>query len=281
MPASSHQGSNTNTAGARSGSSVATTRHPAAARASTTADHPSSAVPRHIAIVMDGNGRWARRRARPRSFGHRAGQKAVRATVKYCLQRGVDVLTLFAFSSENWKRPSVEVGALMDLFLRALDKEIDELHANAVRVRFFGNLAAFSDTLRTRMQAAAVRTAGNARLTLNVCVSYGGRWDIARAIRLAAEAATRGELDPAAITEDTVAPYFCLADVPPPDLFIRTGGEHRISNFLLWQLAYTELYFTDTLWPDVDAAELDRALADYAHRERRFGCTPTPLPRAG
>ncbi|MGH8183123.1 MAG: polyprenyl diphosphate synthase [Rhodanobacteraceae bacterium] len=237
-------------------------------------------VPRHIAIVMDGNGRWARRRAQPRSFGHRAGQKAVRTTVAYCLRNGVDVLTLFAFSSENWKRPDTEVGALMDLFLKALDKEIDELHKNQVRVRFIGELSAFPEAIRTRMQRAAIRTAGNVRLILNVCVNYGGRWDTAQAARRAAEAVARGELDAAAINEQTLAPYFCLADVPPPDLFIRTGGEHRVSNFLLWQLAYTELYFTNALWPDVDDAELDRALDDYARRERRFGCAPTAA-RAG
>ena len=237
-------------------------------------------VPCHVAIVMDGNGRWARRRAQPRSFGHRAGQKAVRATIEYCLRHGIGVLTLFAFSSENWKRSDTEVGALMDLFLKALDREIEELHKNAVRVRFLGQLAAFSEALRTRMQAAALRTANNARLTLNVCVSYGGRWDIAQAARRAAEAAVAGELDAATIDEAALAPFFCLADVPPPDLLIRTGGERRISNFLLWQLAYTELYFTDTLWPDMDAAQFDRALDDYARRERRFGCTPVPAPTA-
>lgn len=238
-------------------------------------------TPHHIAIVMDGNGRWARRRAQPRSFGHRAGQKAVRAVVEYCLRRGVGVLTVFAFSSENWQRPDVEVGALMDLFLKALDKEIDELHKNEVRVRFVGELSAFSDPIRTRMHAAALRTAGNNRLVLNVCVSYGGRWDIIQAVRHVAETVAKGELDPACIDEHILAPYFCLAEVPPPDLLIRTGGEHRLSNFLLWQLAYTELYFTDTLWPDMDAVELDRALEDYAHRERRFGCAPTvPTARA-
>lgn len=237
-------------------------------------------TPRHLAIVMDGNGRWARRRAQPRSFGHRAGQKAVRATVEYCLRHGIEVLTLFAFSSENWKRPSGEVGALMELFLKAIDKEIDELHKNEVRVRFVGNLLAFSATLRERMHAAALRTAGNARLVLNVCVSYGGRWDIAQAARQLAEATRAGTLDPASIDERALDRCMCLADVPPPDLFIRTGGERRISNFLLWQLAYTELYFTDTLWPDVDAAELDLALADYARRERRFGSAPAPLPTA-
>lgn len=237
-------------------------------------------VPRHIAIVMDGNGRWARRRGQPRSFGHRAGQKAVRATVAYCMRNGVDVLTLFAFSSENWKRPDSEVGALMDLFLKALDKEIDELHKNEVRVRFVGELSAFSEELRKRMQAASLRTAANARLVLNVCVSYGGRWDIVQAARRTAEAVAQGQLAPAAIDENTLAAYFCLSDLPPPDLFIRTGGEHRISNFLLWQLAYTELYFTETLWPDMDDAEFDRALDDYARRERRFGCAPAPAARA-
>ena len=236
-------------------------------------------IPHHIAIVMDGNGRWARRRAQPRSFGHRAGQKAVRATVEYCLRSGVDVLTLFAFSSENWKRPNAEVGALMDLFLKALDKEIDELHKNEVRVRFVGDLSAFSEAIRTRMHAATLRTSSNSRLILNVCVSYGGRWDIAQAARRVAEAALAGELAPAAIDENSLSSFFCLADVPPPDLFIRTGGEHRISNFLLWQLAYTELFFTDTLWPDMDAAELDRALDDYARRERRFGRAPAPTAR--
>ncbi|HEX5960636.1 MAG TPA: polyprenyl diphosphate synthase [Rhodanobacteraceae bacterium] len=245
-------------------------------------DEGRAAVPRHIAIVMDGNGRWARRRAQPRSFGHRAGQKAVRTTVAYCLRHGVEVLTLFAFSSENWKRPDAEVGALMDLFLKALDREIDELHQNQVRVRFVGELSAFSEAIRTRMQLAAIRTADNARLALNICVNYGGRWDTAQAARRAAEAVARGELDPATIDEHVLAPFFCLADVPPPDLFIRTGGEHRVSNFLLWQLAYTELHFTNTLWPDVDDAELDRALDDYARRERRFGCAPAPAAaRAG
>jgi undecaprenyl diphosphate synthase len=238
-------------------------------------------IPHHLAIVMDGNGRWARKRAQPRSFGHRAGQKTVRATVEYCLRHSIGVLTLFAFSSENWKRPDKEVSALMDLFLKALDKEVNELHKNGVRLRFVGELSAFSEAIRTRMNAASVRTAGNAKLILNVCVNYGGRWDIAQASRRAAEAAVAGELDPAGIDERTLAPYLCLADVPPPDLFIRTGGERRISNFLLWQIAYTELYFTDTLWPDVDATELDHALDDYARRERRFGCAPAPTARAG
>ena len=230
-------------------------------------------VPRHIAIVMDGNGRWAERRHLPRSLGHREGQKAVRAAIEFCRRRGVAALTLFAFSSENWKRPDEEVGALMQLFLRALDREVDELHANGVRVRFVGELDAFAPELAQRMRAAMARTAGNDALQLNIAVNYGGRWDIAQAARALATAAARGELDPATIDETVFARHVCLAEQPPVDLFIRTGGEMRISNFLLWQTAYAELYFTDALWPDVDAAVLDAALADFARRERRYGLT--------
>ncbi len=266
--------------GAADTTTVVAARIPAGNAVPAEAGSKRAIVPHHIAIVMDGNGRWARRRGQPRSFGHRAGQKAVRASVAYCMRNGVGVLTLFAFSSENWKRPDSEVGALMDLFLKALDKEIDELDDKQVRVRFVGDLSAFSEQLRNRMQAASLRTVANAGLNLNVCVSYGGRWDIVQAARRTAEAVARGQLDPAAIDESTLAGYFCLSDLPPPDLFIRTGGEHRISNFLLWQLAYTELYFTETLWPDMDDAEFDHALDDYARRERRFGCAPVPAARA-
>ncbi len=241
---------------------------------------PHPCVPRHLAIVMDGNGRWAKRRGQPRSFGHRAGQKAVREAVEFCLRNHVEVLTLFAFSSENWRRPDTEVGALMELFLRALDKEVDELHGNGVRVRFVGELSAFASTLRARMSAAIEKTRDNHALILNVCVNYGGRWDIAQATRGAAEAVQRGELAIDAIDETTLAPFLCLSDMSPPDLLIRTGGEHRVSNFLLWQIAYAELYFTDTLWPDVDATELSRALGDYAKRERRFGRTDAQVARA-
>lgn len=237
-------------------------------------------VPRHIAIVMDGNGRWARRRGQPRSFGHRAGQKAVREAVEFCLRNHIEVLTLFAFSSENWRRPDDEVGALMELFLRALDKEVDELHGNGVRVRFVGELSAFAEGLRARMLAAMAKTRGNRALTLNVCVNYGGRWDIAQAARAAALAVQRGELAIDAIDEATLAPYLCLSESPPPDLLIRTGGEHRISNFLLWQVAYAELYFTDALWPDIDQASLTRAIEDYAGRERRFGRSDSQVARA-
>lgn len=237
-------------------------------------------IPRHIAIVMDGNGRWAERRRRPRSFGHREGQKAVRAAVEFCRRRGVEALTLFAFSSENWKRPQGEVGALMQLFLKALEREVDELHANGVRIQFVGDLSAFSPELAARMHAAAQRTQDNSALRLNVAVNYGGRWDIIQAARTLAHAAARGELAPDAVDEAVFARHVCLADQPAVDLFIRTGGELRISNFLLWQVAYAELYFTDTLWPDVDADVLDAALAEYARRERRYGLTTAQVRAA-
>jgi undecaprenyl diphosphate synthase len=230
-------------------------------------------VPRHIAIVMDGNGRWARARHRPRSFGHNAGRKAVRVAIESCMREGVQALTLFAFSSENWQRPQEEVGALMSLFVRALDKEVDELHANGVRLRFIGELNAFDEPLRRRMQASMTRTAGNDRLQVNIAVSYGGRWDIVQASRQAAEAVARGELRADEIDETRLNQWMSLADLPQLDLFIRTGGECRISNFLLWQVAYAELYFTDTLWPDFDQACLRRAIEDYARRERRYGRT--------
>jgi len=229
--------------------------------------------PRHIAIVMDGNGRWAKQRHRPRSFGHHAGQKAVRATIEFCLRRGIEALTLFAFSSDNWQRPQDEVSALMELFLKALDREVDELHGYGVRIRFIGELAAFAPALRERMHAAMAKTQGNAKLALNIAVNYGGRWDIAHAAQRAFEAMLRGELAVAQLDEHALARYFALADLPPLDLFIRTGGEKRVSNFLLWQLAYAELYFSDVLWPDFDAACLDAAIEDYASRERRYGKT--------
>ena len=230
-------------------------------------------VPRHIAIVMDGNGRWARARHRPRSFGHNAGRKAVRVAIESCMREGVQALTLFAFSSENWQRPQEEVGALMSLFVRALDKEVDELHANGVRLRFIGELNAFDEPLRRRMQASMTRTAGNDKLQVNIAVNYGGRWDIVQASRQAAEAVARGELRVDEIDETRLNQWMSLADLPPLDLFIRTGGEYRLSNFLLWQAAYAELYFTDTLWPDFDQACLRRAIEDYARRERRYGRT--------
>ncbi len=193
--------------------------------------------------------------------------------VEGCLRQGVKVLTLFAFSSENWQRPQEEVGALMELFLRALDKEVDELHSNEVRLRFVGDLSAFDNGMRQRMTAAMARTAGNDALHLNVAMNYGGRWDIVQAARKAAESVARGELRADEIDEALLGHGMSLADLPPLDLFIRTGGECRVSNFLLWQLAYAELHFTDTLWPDFDQACLRSAIEDYARRERRFGRT--------
>lgn len=234
-------------------------------------------VPRHVAIVMDGNGRWARARHRPRSFGHNAGRRAVREVIEACLREGVPVLTLFAFSSENWQRPQDEVSALMNLFLRALDKEVEELHGHGVRLRFIGDLESFDEPLRQRMHAAMAHTAGNLALQLNVAVSYGGRWDIVQACRHAAKAVGQGELRADEIDETRLGRWMSLADLPPLDLFIRTGGERRISNFLLWQVAYAELYFTDTLWPDFDQACLREAIADYASRERRYGRTSAQL----
>jgi undecaprenyl diphosphate synthase len=222
---------------------------------------------------MDGNGRWAQRRRRPRVIGHRAGARAVNLCIDFCLERGIAALTLFAFSSENWARPQDEVGALMKLFMNALDREVVELHRRGVRVRFIGERARFSDAIRARMDAAEALTAGNARLALNIAASYGGRQDIAAAARGLAEDVAAGRLQPRDIDEALFASRVALSDLPPPDLFIRTGGDCRISNFLLWQLAYTELWFTETLWPELDAATLRRALDDYASRERRFGLT--------
>ena len=230
-------------------------------------------LPRHVAVIMDGNGRWAQRRALPRHLGHRAGAKAVRATVEGCARRGIEALTVFAFSSENWQRPDEEVDKLMQLFVESIDKEIDELHANQIRVRFIGDLSRLRNGLPERIAAAEARTARNSRMTFYVAVSYGGRWDIVQAARRLARRVAAGDLDPAAIDEPVFAAEMQLHDAPEPDLFIRTGGDHRISNFLLWNLAYTELYFCDTLWPDFDDEALDAALRHYARRQRRFGLT--------
>jgi len=230
-------------------------------------------VPRHLAVIMDGNGRWAERRKRPRIIGHRAGARAVNTCIDFCLEQGVEVLTLFAFSSENWGRPDEEVGALMKLFVNALEREVEELHRRGVRVRFIGERARFQPAITARMAGAEARTVGNSRLTLVVAASYGGRQDITQAARALAADVAAGVLRAEDIDEQAVAARMMLADLPEPDLFIRTGGDYRISNFLLWQLAYTELWFTETLWPELDAATLRRALDDYARRERRFGLT--------
>jgi undecaprenyl diphosphate synthase len=228
-------------------------------------------TPRHVAVIMDGNGRWASRRAMPRHVGHKAGVKAVRVVVEGCARRGVEALTLFAFSSENWGRPAEEVARLMQLFVEAMDREVEQLHRNGIRVRFIGDLAALAPDLRELIANAEALTASNPNLTVYIALSYGGRWDIAQAARRLAERARAGTLDPVAIDEQAFGHELALADAPEPDLFIRTGGEQRLSNFLLWNLAYTELYFCGTLWPDFDDEELERALRYFASRQRRFG----------
>ncbi|MGH8583095.1 MAG: polyprenyl diphosphate synthase [Gammaproteobacteria bacterium] len=241
---------------------------------------PAAAMPRHIAIIMDGNGRWAARRQLPRVAGHRAGVNAARDVVRACAERGIAVLTLFAFSSENWRRPQREVLFLMDLLLQSLEKALHELHDNGVRLRFIGDRTAFAGPLRESIAAAERLTAGNPGLTLVVAVNYGGRWDLTQALRGLAEQAAAGRIDPGAIDEALVGRQLSLSGLPEPDLFIRTAGEQRISNFLLWDLAYTELYFADCLWPDFSPAQLQLALQWYAGRERRFGRITAQLDRA-
>ena len=234
-------------------------------------------LPRHLAIIMDGNGRWAQRRRRPRMIGHRAGARAVNRTIDFCLEKGIEVLTLFAFSSENWGRPQEEVDALMKLFLHALDREVEELQRRGVRVRFIGDRSRFAPAIGGRMDAAERTTAGNSRLVLAIAASYGGRQDIAQAARELAMEVAAGRLAPEAIDEAMLGSRVALADLPPPDLFIRTGGDTRISNFLLWQLAYTELWFTEALWPEFDATLLQQAMDAYTQRERRFGLTSAQI----
>jgi undecaprenyl diphosphate synthase len=230
-------------------------------------------LPRHIAIIMDGNGRWARARMLPRYVGHREGVKAVRRIVEACRNKGIRALTLFAFSSENWRRPSDEVGLLMDLFIRTLRKEVETLHRNGIRIRFIGDHSAFPKDLRELILQAETRTRMNTGLDLVIAANYGGHWDITQACRVIAGRVVRGELRAEEITPEVIAGEISMADLPEPDLFIRTGGEQRISNFLLWQLAYTELYFTEILWPAFDEQALDEALYSYANRQRRFGRT--------
>ncbi|NJN45197.1 MAG: isoprenyl transferase [Candidatus Competibacteraceae bacterium] len=237
------------------------------------ASDPESRIPRHVAIVMDGNGRWAKRRLLPRPAGHREGAKAVRRVAKACQEQAVQVLTLFAFSSENWQRPATEVNFLMELFLTTLRTEVRRLQENNIQIRFIGERSAFNQELQVLMREAETKTAANTGLVLVIAANYGGRWDILQAARQLAQEAATGELDPQIITCEHVQQRLCLHDLPEPDLFIRTGGEQRISNFLLWQLAYTEFYFTDQLWPDFDIHSLDEALSAFAQRQRRFGRT--------
>jgi undecaprenyl diphosphate synthase len=239
-----------------------------------------SDIPQHVAVIMDGNGRWAKSRGLLRIAGHRKGVERVRDLVTQCVEKGIKHLTLFAFSSENWRRPAQEVQLLMDLFLSALENEIKKLHKNNVRFRVIGDISRFGENLISRIRQAERMTLDNQALTLTIAANYGGRWDIAQACAQLARRVQKGETDPATITEASLEPFLSLADSPEPDLFIRTGGEQRISNFLLWQLAYTEMYFTPVLWPDFDRAQFEQALASYAGRQRRFGLTGDQIEAA-
>jgi undecaprenyl diphosphate synthase len=237
--------------------------------ASSTREVPEAGdVPRHVAIIMDGNGRWAKRQHLPRIAGHRRGVESVRATVRACAERGIGFLTLFAFSSENWRRAAEEVALLMQLFQMALTNEEEKLHRNEVRLKEVGDTSRFDANIRRAIEQGERLTAGNNGLTLTIAANYGGRWDLLQAVN---------KIKNQPIDESTLAAHLAMSYAPEPDLFIRTGGEQRISNFLLWQLAYTELYFTETLWPDFDDAALDLAIASYRARERRFGRTSEQL----
>jgi undecaprenyl diphosphate synthase len=246
----------------------------AAAPSSTQVVPEARQIPRHIAIIMDGNGRWAKQRFLPRIAGHKRGVEAVRSAVRTCAERGVEYLTLFAFSSENWRRPMEEVKFLMQLFVHALENEVAKLHKNDIRFRVIGDLSRFDARIVQLIRDAEEKTQGNQKLTLTVAANYGGRWDLLQAFNqmLREQPAKAG-----GYTEKDLTPYLSMEGAPEPDLFIRTGGEKRISNFLLWQLAYTELYFTDLLWPDFDAAAMDAAIVSYQQRERRFGRTSEQL----
>ncbi len=236
-----------------------------------------SDTPRHVAIIMDGNGRWATAHTRARHAGHRAGVRAARAIVEAAVEAGIEVLTLFAFSSENWSRPTDEVNGLMRLFVEVLQRELDALHDNGIRLRFVGARDQLPTILRKRMADAEAQTAGNSRMTLIVAIAYGGRWDVVQAMRRIASKIEAGELKAGEVDESVVSRHLSLAGLPPPDLLVRTGGEYRVSNFLLWDLAYTEVFFCPTLWPDFDLAQLQAALEFFAQRQRRFGRTAEQL----
>ncbi|OZG70481.1 di-trans,poly-cis-decaprenylcistransferase [Hahella sp. CCB-MM4] len=235
--------------------------------------------PRHVAIIMDGNNRWAKQRRLPGIAGHKAGVEAVRAVVETCAKRGVEVLTLFAFSSENWRRPDDEVGALMRLFLMALQREVKKLHRNNIRLRIIGDRSKFNATLQAHMQDAEALTAGNTGMILAIAANYGGHWDITQATRKIAQLVADGQLKPEEVTDEHIQQYVELGDCPAPDLCIRTAGEQRISNFLLWQFAYTEFYFAEVFWPDFRHEEMERALSAYSMRKRRFGQTDDQVDR--
>ncbi len=238
----------------------------------------TGSIPRHIAIIMDGNGRWAKTRYMPRIAGHKQGVETVRGVIKACIERNIPYLTLFAFSSENWRRPTDEVTSLMQLFLGALEQEVARLHENGICFKVIGDLSKFEPKIREFIRTGEQLTAENKRLTFTIAANYGGRWDIMQAVRKMMAQSTELPLN---FEEENLAQYLALSYAPEPDLFIRTGGEYRISNFLLWQLAYTELYFTDTLWPDFDEHQLERAIQSYQQRERRFGCTSEQIQVVG
>jgi len=238
---------------------------------------PTAKIPKHIAIIMDGNGRWAKQRLQPRFMGHRAGVKAVEGIVKRCAQLGVEVLSLFAFSSENWRRPGKEVSLLMELFSHALNNQVKKLHENNIRLQVIGDISGFSNSLQTQIAKAHELTRHNTGLILNIAANYGGRWDITQSVRQLAEQVARGELAAEAISEEMINSHLMTASLPEPVLFIRTGGEQRVSNFLLWQMAYTEFFFTDVLWPEFDTGQLNKAIDSFSRRERRFGRTSEQL----
>ena len=233
--------------------------------------------PKHIAIIMDGNGRWAKQRHQPRFMGHRAGVKSVEKIVKYCVEKQVSVLSLFAFSSENWRRPGKEVSLLMELFALVLKQQVKRLHKNNVRLKIIGDISKFSTSLQKQISDAQQTTENNTGLTINIAANYGGQWDIAQSVQQLAKQVQAGTLKPEQITEAHISQCLTTAELPEPDLFIRTGGEQRVSNFMLWQMAYTELYFTETLWPDFDEQSLGLAIESFTHRERRFGKTSEQL----
>jgi undecaprenyl diphosphate synthase len=240
-----------------------------------------SSMPRHVAIIMDGNGRWAKNKNKPRHSGHRAGVKAVRKSVETAAERGIEHLTLFAFSSENWSRPEDEVSSLMNLFVEALRREVEELHRNNVKLKFVGALDELSAGLKNKISQSEDRTAANTGLSLTVAIAYGGRWDIIEASKTIAGQVADGSMQIDEIDDEAFASALQMSDTPDPDLLIRTGGEQRISNFLIWNLAYSELWFTDVLWPEFDAVVFDQALAFYAGKQRRFGHTGDQVEAVG
>jgi len=232
-----------------------------------------ASTPRHVAIIMDGNGRWAQNRGLPRVAGHKAGVETVRTVIKTCAEKGIEVVTLFAFSSENWRRPEKEVSLLMSLFLVALQREVKKLHKNGVQLRIVGDVSAFDKKIQEQIKKSEELTKNNKTLVLNIAANYGGQWDITQAVKTLAMQVESGKLKADDISSDLIKQNLTMSDLPEPDLFIRTGGEQRISNFLIWQLAYSELYFTDTLWPDFDRQAFEDALVSFAGRQRRFGHT--------